>query len=82
MATESTILGTTPSSVMNFLIQIITFVSSNVEVYSTLVVEYNLVFYLELFQLTTPLFRVKYNQTEFSIFNILFKTSIQIIMNY
>jgi hypothetical protein len=42
-----------------------------------ILVEYTLVFYLELFQLTTPLFTVKYNQIEFYIFNILLKTSIQ-----
>jgi hypothetical protein len=42
-----------------------------------ILVESTLVFYLELFQLTTPLFTVKYNQTKFYIFNILLKTSIQ-----
>jgi hypothetical protein len=63
-------LGITLSSVMNFFIQTTSFVLSNVEVYSFLVVALNLVSYLELFQLISPLFKVKYNHIEFFIFNI------------
>ena len=81
-AIGSTMLGSTTSLFMNFLIQISYFVPSNIEVYLTIIVESTLVSYLELFQLTTPLFRVKYNKIWFSIFNILLKTSIQITMNY
>ena len=69
-AIKPTMLGITLSLVMNFLIQTTSFVLSNTEVYSVLIVELNLVFYLELFQLTSPLFKVKYNHTEFFIFNI------------
>ena len=81
-ATRPTIIGITLSLMINFLIQTIFFVLSNTEVYSVLVAELNLVFYLELFQHTSPLFKVKYNHTEFFIFNILLKTSIQKIMDY
>ena len=55
---------------MYFLIQTTFFVSLNAKIHSILIVESTLVFYLELFQLTTPLFRVKYNQIRFFIFNI------------
>jgi hypothetical protein len=55
MATRSTMLRTTPSSVMNFLIQI----ASDIKKYSILVVESIIAFCLELFQLTTSPFRVK-----------------------
>jgi len=53
-ATGSTRLGTTPSLVMNFLIQTTFFIPSNVDVYSTLVIESTLVSYLEVFQLIAP----------------------------
>jgi len=59
-----------PSLMMYFLIQTTFFVSLNAKIHSILIAESTLVFYLELFQLTTPLFRVKYNHIRFFIFNI------------
>ena len=47
-------LETTSSSVMNFLIKIAYFAASHVEMYSTLVVESTVTFYLEPFQLIPP----------------------------
>src|SRR3954468_19475222 len=55
----SSALGTTPSSVMNFLIQYPSFVASEAVMYSASVVESATVFCLELFQLTAPPLSVK-----------------------
>jgi len=49
MVIGSTMLGNIHNSVMNFLIQTIYFVSSNIEVYSILVVESILISYFKLF---------------------------------
>ena len=57
--TRSTMLETTHSSMMNFLTQIASFIALDVEMYLASVVESVVVTCLELFQLTTPPFRVK-----------------------
>ena len=54
-------LGTTHSFVINFLIQTTFYIHLNAEVYSALVIESTLISYLKPFQLTAPLFKVKYN---------------------
>ena len=51
---RSTIPGTTLSFAMNFLIQTASLVASEVAMYSDLVVEFVVISYLELFQLTMP----------------------------
>ena len=53
-----TMLGTTPSSVINFLIQTASLAASKVVMYSALVVESTVVSCLELFQLTATPFNV------------------------
>jgi hypothetical protein len=58
-ARRSIMLGTTLNLVMNFLIQTFFFVVLDAKIYSTSVVEYVVVSYLEVFQLTTPPFKVK-----------------------
>ncbi|EFH51116.1 predicted protein, partial [Arabidopsis lyrata subsp. lyrata] len=55
------ILGTTPSSVMNFLIQTASLAASEAAIYSASVVESATVLCLELFQLTAPPLRQKTN---------------------
>ena len=56
--TVSPQLGIIPSSMMNFFIYIASFVASAAAMYFASVVESVVVSYLELFQLTTPPFRV------------------------
>ena len=51
-------LGTTPSSVMNFFIQTASLAASEAMMYSDSVVKSVVVSYLELFQLTAPPFNV------------------------
>jgi len=53
-----TILQTTPNSMINFLTQT-SFYALDVEIYLDSIVKLVVIFCLELFQLTTPLFRVK-----------------------
>ena len=50
-------LGTTPSPVMNFLIQTASLAASEAAIYSASVVESATVSYLELLQLTAPPFK-------------------------
>ena len=52
-------IGTTPSSMMNFLIQTASLTAFDAAIYSASVVESAIVFCFELFQLTAPLFRQK-----------------------
>ena len=56
--TGSTMIGTTPSFEINFLIQTTSLAASEAAIYSTSVVESIVVSYLELFQLTAPPFNV------------------------
>ena len=53
-------LGTTPSSVMNFLIQTASLAASDAAIYSAFVVESATVLCFELFQLTAPPFKKIY----------------------
>lgn len=55
---ESTMEGTTLSSVMNFFIQTTCFSAFEAAMYSSSIIEYAVVSCLELFYLTTPLLRV------------------------
>ena len=58
MAIGLIMLGTTSSSVINFLIQTASLAASEAVIYSVSVVELEVVSYLELFQLTAPPFNV------------------------
>ena len=55
---ESIMLGTTPSSKMNFLIQSASLAGSEAAMYSDSIVESAIVSYSKLFQLTVPPFKV------------------------
>ena len=55
---KSTMLGTTPSSTMNFFIQTTSLAAVEATMYSDSVVEFAKVYCLELFQLTVPPFNV------------------------
>ena len=55
---RSTMLGTTPSSTMNFFIQTTSLAAVEAAMYYDSVVEFSIVSYLELFQLTLSPFNV------------------------
>ena len=58
-ATGNAMVGTTPRSEMNFLIQTASLAASDAAIYSASVVESAVVLCLQLLQLTVPPFRVK-----------------------